>query len=244
MNGHIFDIKRFAVHDGPGIRTTIFFHGCPLSCWWCHNPECNAINHTKTKQYSVIQLIEEVKKDQLFFEESGGGITFSGGEPMQQKDFLFEVAHKLKQQGFHLTLDTSGYFHPSSCESICQLFDLVLFDIKHMDAALHKKNTGIPNHTLLTNLNTLHQMGCHIRLRYPYIPSINADANNISLLKELALKLSLPVDILPYHKTAKHKYLSLHLPYRMEGIQQPDPQTLNSVLHDFQQSGITSKLGG
>jgi len=163
MEGIIFDIKRFAVHDGPGIRTTFFLKGCPLNCWWCHNPESiskgiffdKKQNVAIGKKYSVQDILIEAEKDRIFFDESDGGITLSGGEPLLQYEFTLEIVKELHQAGFHVSLDTTGYTSEKRISEIAEYVDLFLFDLKHLNDSLHKKFTGVSNIQILNNLRLL-----------------------------------------------------------------------------------------
>src|SRR6056297_2087907 len=162
MLATIFDIKHFAVHDGPGIRQTIFFKGCPLNCWWCHNPESQnktPENYTQTNkldgktfrkeatlgyQISVEELIKIIVGDQIFFEESGGGVTFSGGEPLMQSDILLEILKRCKENNIHTCIDTTGFASGETLQVIAEKNDLFLYDLKLIDDELHQKYTGVP----------------------------------------------------------------------------------------------------
>jgi pyruvate formate lyase activating enzyme len=259
MRGTIFDIKRFAVHDGPGIRTTIFFKGCPLHCLWCHNPEgidsgvelmvrsarcsencvaclksgpkgaiskiggrvaidrsrCDADNYASAAEaclYDALQLVgrkvtadelvTEVEKDRVFYEQSGGGVTFSGGEPLLQHRFLSGLIDALRARGFRTALDTSGYSEWDVLEKIAGKVDLVLYDLKLMDEAKHMKYTGVSNRRILENLRRLSTLGGEIWVRIPLVPGVNDDDGNIrataGFLKPL--KNIARVSLLSYHK--------------------------------------------
>ena len=168
--GVIFDIKRFAVHDGPGIRTTIFLKGCPLSCWWCHNPESRSdepqqsVRHLTLEggifdkeeitgyEVGVDEIIQQVERDRIFYEESGGGVTLSGGEPLNQPQFCRELLRSLKTSGFHTALDTTGYAPEEDILSVMPFTDLFLYDLKLMDETEHLKYTGVSNKGILENL--------------------------------------------------------------------------------------------
>lgn len=202
IKGLIFDIRRFTVHDGPGIRTTVFFKGCPLSCWWCHNPESQdfkseksirnlvlegmKFKHTETTGnfMTVDEVMAEVERDRIFYEESGGGMTFSGGEPMMQESFLFALLHAAKSKGIHTALDTSGYANPKAMQHIAPLVDLFLYDLKIMDDTLHRKYTGVSNKMILENLKFLYGSGKQVILRFPVIPGITDTPENIGQIKE------------------------------------------------------------
>lgn len=249
MNGLFFDIKRFAVHDGPGIRTTFFMQGCPLSCRWCHNPESrpmapSAESTFRTFSLSVEEILKEAEKDRAFFEESEGGLTFSGGEPTAQLDFLKVAAKSLKAKGFHLTLDTTGYFPSEEAEVMAELFDLILFDIKHLNNELHQKYTGVTNRLILQNLERLIQCKAKIRLRMPFIPEINGSDENLASLADFASKNNLPVDILPYHKIAGHKYKKLGLKNKMEPFREPTEEELSKAKGFVEKQNIKVRIGG
>ncbi len=249
MNGMFFDIKRFAVHDGPGIRTTFFMQGCPLSCWWCHNPESRPVkpssgNGFRTFSLGVEEVLQEAKKDRAFFEESGGGITFSGGEPTVQMDFLKASAKTLKENGYHVTLDTTGYFPNKEVKELVQLFDLMLFDIKHLDSESHQKYTGVDNRLILQNLESLILNNAKIRLRMPFIPGINDGEAHLNQLAELASKNNLPVDLLPYHRIAGHKYEKLGLKNKMIDYREPSEQELSIAKEIMEYQKVTVNTGG
>ena len=173
LKGKIFDIKRFAIHDGPGIRTTVFMHGCPLNCWWCHNPEsirkisrnnsdsesndkfdsaCGSVQDPLLTEWTVEKLFGEIQKDKIFFEESGGGVTLSGGEPMLQYEFLQSFLEECRNQDIHTVVDTSGYVPYQYFASINDYVDLYLYDLKIIDEEEHKKFTGVSNKLIIDNL--------------------------------------------------------------------------------------------
>lgn len=249
MTALFFDIKRFAVHDGPGIRTTFFMQGCPLSCWWCHNPESRPAKPQKNNSFrtfalSVDQLLSEAEKDSIFFEESGGGITFSGGEPTTQLLYLKKAAKVLKRDGFHVTLDTTGFFPAGNATEIAQLFDLILFDIKHLNSDLHKKYTGVDNRLILENLDSLMMSNANIRLRMPFIPEINGMQEHLEQLASIAAKYSLPVDLLPYHRIAGHKYEKLGLEHKMNAYTEPSENELSEAKRFLEKQDIQVNIGG
>ena len=201
MEGIIFDIKHFAVHDGPGIRQTIFFKGCPLNCCWCHNPESQDVNPEKfirvnkldgkefkkelTVGYkiSVEELFKTIAIVQIFFEESDSGVTFSGGEPLMQADFIYEIAKLCKQNKIHTWVDTTGFAPEKTLEKIAEIADLFLYDIKLIDNELHKKYTGVPVDGILRNLKWLDQNKKNVVLRFPVIPGITNTEKNLSKIK-------------------------------------------------------------
>ncbi|MCX8011273.1 MAG: glycyl-radical enzyme activating protein [Ignavibacteria bacterium] len=245
MKGIIFDIKRFAMNDGPGIRTVVFFRGCPMRCWWCQNPECfieipNSISNLsqsspnpidkshsqiQIKEISVFELIDEIRKDQIFYEQSNGGVTFSGGEPLYQIEFLFEALKLCKKIGIHTAVDTSGYAQFDNFEKIIPITDLVLFDLKLIDDTLHKKYTEVSNELILENLKRLSKTKANLCIRVPLIPGITDTEENLTLICEFLSELdnSFSIDLLPYNKLAESKYKRYNLNNRI-GILEPQSE--------------------
>ena len=184
VKGIIFDIKHYAIHDGPGIRTTVFLKGCAASCWWCHNPESQCLEIEKTARtntfdgicveeeeivgnlMTVEEVMHEIMKDKVFYDESGGGATFSGGEPLIQPDFLKAVLKHCRNRGIHTTLDTTGYASWETFKSIIPNVDLFLYDIKFVDDSQHQKYTGVSNASILYNLKNLVRHKKKIILRF------------------------------------------------------------------------------
>ena len=227
MQGIIFDIKRYAVHDGPGIRTTIFMKGCPLNCWWCHNPEsiskhiesAKKINTVDGKEFetdvnigrkiSVSEVMKEIEKDSIFHQESGGGVTFSGGEPFLQAAFLHELLTSCKEKGIHTTVDTCGFVKSDTLIKMMNNIDLFLFDIKHLDNEKHIKYTEVSNKLILENLNILMEAKQNIIIRIPVIPNVNNDERYMEELEDYIASLGNQineVNFLPYHNIASGKY--------------------------------------
>lgn len=225
-SGLVFDIKDFAVHDGPGIRTTVFLKGCPLDCWWCHNPESRNPKEesackiekigdksfpkevTIGRQVTVTELIKHLESQRIFFDESGGGLTISGGEPLMQADFCKNLLLAAKTNGFHTCLDTTAYTSKSNMSTILPLVDLFLFDIKLVDDILHRKYTGQSNRLIMENLHLLIEHKREIRIRVPLIPDITDTTENLKDIASLAEKYSdsiQGIDLLPYHRMSKWK---------------------------------------
>ena len=261
----IFDIKRFAVHDGPGIRTTVFFKGCTMNCWWCHNPESIAekpvaINRilklgdesytrsqTIGKEYSPEELVTEIAKDRVFMDESGGGVTLSGGEPLVQHQFLSALLPMLKKQGFHIALDTCGFVPGKVMESVVPFIDLFLFDLKHPDAEMHKKYTGADLSVIIDNFNFLAAKNCTIRVRIPFIPGINDSEKCIAGFMDILNQgrgAIQQVDILAYHKIADNKYKRFALENRMTAFAEPDEKATESFADAFRKAGFNVTIGG
>jgi len=261
----IFDIKRFAVHDGPGIRTTVFLKGCPLSCQWCHNPESqgpepvsvdimrkvNGKSVAGKKVYGegmeADRVVETLIKDAHFYEESGGGVTFSGGEPLMQTDELVYLLEACKSHGFHTTVDTSGYARWEQFDRIRHLTDLFLFDLKNMDPELHKEYTGVDNGVILSNADKLLEKGARLIFRIPVIPGINTTEDEISgmigFLKERAEKMT-EVHLLPYHRIAENKYQRLQMQETLADVAEPDEHFMRHLKEEFKHTGLEVIIGG
>ena len=264
MDGIVFDIKRYAVHDGPGIRTTIFLKGCPLRCIWCHNPESFSakeeefelpeqlgdVSLMRKKQigqtYSKQELIKEIEKDILFFDESEGGVTFSGGEPLMQIDFLEEMLKECKAKDIHTVVDTSGLAALDHLKRIIDNVDLFLFDVKHMKDEEHKKLTCVSNKQILENLDHLMQLQQPLIIRYPMIPDCNDSKVNINeminFLKQYDWKPE--VHILPYHRIGKDKYDRFNKENHMPDIPSLKEEDCEWAKAQFEQEGFKVCIGG
>ncbi len=249
IKGNIFDIKRFALHDGPGIRTTLFMTGCPLECLWCHNPESrlgNSDGGSKSRNVTSGYVTDELKKDLVFFEESGGGVTFSGGEPLSQPDFLLFLLKNMKNSMIHTAIDTTGYTQRPVIERIIPFTDLFLYDLKVMDPEKHKKFTGVDNKVILENLDYILENGKDVRIRFPLIPGYNDDERNIGELVEFLQKNGhLPeIDILPYHRLGISKYRKLSIDSSMEFLSPPSDDKIESVKEMLKTNGFSVGVGG
>jgi len=297
--GLVFSIQRYSIHDGPGIRTTVFFKGCPLRCKWCSNPEslnpypeimvrearCNgcgkcvevcvpgAITLDKTSvladrsrcdlclkcaeaclpsaieitgQYmSVEETIEECGKDELFYLNSGGGVTLSGGEPLHQPEFALNLLKACKERGLSTALDTSGYASWDVLDSVLQYTDLILYDIKHIDSEMHYSGTGVKSDIILENLKRIvGDKRARVWIRVPIIPDYN---DSVQYVERLAVVLSkVPVEkisLLGYHEWGKAKYKALGKDYPLDGCVPPSQERLEK-LRDFMQSkGLEVTVG-
>lgn len=260
-----FDIKRFAVHDGPGIRTTVFLKGCPLRCWWCHNPESQAkepftidierkVNgrsvpgkKTYGEQINSADLMDTILRDRHFYEESGGGVTFSGGEPLMQVNELAELLETSRFNGLHTAVDTSGFAKREQFERIAGNTDLFLYDLKHMDPELHKKYTGVDNILIHANADYLLNSGAHVIFRIPVIPEVNTSgdevARMIGFLKERS-EVVKEVHLLPYHRIAENKYFRLRMNQPLKKVKEPDQTFMEQLKKEFENSGLEVVIGG
>ena len=301
---NITNIQKFSIHDGDGIRTTVFFKGCPLKCEWCHNPETQrfekemqvdrekctgcgtcasvcpngAVRMTEDhrpswdskactfcgkcenfcpagsreivgREYTVKELTKELMKDQMFYEESGGGVTFSGGEVMSMDmDFILAMAKELKRQDVTLTIDTCGYVPYERFEKILPYVNTFLYDVKVMDPELHKKYMGTDNKLILENLIRLSQDGARIYIRIPTIKEVNGNEQNmketIAFLKEHDIHPA-GVNLLPYHDTGSGKYAKLGMEYKGTDLHAPDKEEMEAFAALFVNAGFTNtKIGG
>jgi pyruvate formate lyase activating enzyme len=300
INGIVFDVKKFSIHDGPGIRTTVFFKGCPLRCWWCHNPEsqapepelvfragrcigcraCEAVcvqsaiswdgdaistdrenctlcgdcvevcyaeaREIAGREMTVAQVMAEIEQDIPFYDESGGGVTFSGGEPLLQRDFLLALLRACVEKEIHTAVDTCGFAPWAILDSIRKHVDLFLYDLKLMDEARHRKFTGVSNELILKNLQMLSAQGHDIFLRVPIIPGINDDAENIRQIGTLAAALPhlKRVDILPYHRAAIEKYHRLDKVYGLPETRPPSDERISEIAEILREFGLQVEIGG
>jgi pyruvate formate lyase activating enzyme len=279
ITGTIFDIRKYSIHDGPGIRTAVFFKGCPLACRWCHNPEgrsyhpelifrptrcilcddclgvcpnkavtrlgdtilidrtrckvsgeCAAICNAEALQVvgrkmSVLQVIDEIERDTVFYEQSGGGVTFTGGEPLAQPRFLRSLLSACRTRALHTTLDTSGFSPWPVLDAIRPFVDLFLFDLKLMDDNRHRHWTGVSNELILSNLRKLSELRHTIIIRIPLIPGVNDDKDNLQQTGAFLASMPNvpPVELLPYHNIAEGKYFGLGMEYELE-IRPPEAE--------------------
>jgi len=300
MTGIIFDVKRYAIHDGPGIRTTIFFKGCPLRCQWCHNPEsweqgpehsfrvarclgcgrcirvCDrgatsrqddrlTVDRSKCllcgacvdvcpsgareivgRRVTVEEVMAEIERDLIFYEESGGGVTFSGGEPLMQSAFLEELLIRCKAGEIHAALDTTLHAPREVVETISRYVDLHLVDLKHMDAAVHERFTGVSNELILQNLRHLARMEREIIIRMPVIPGVNDDDENIMAAGEFVASLGVVarIDLLPHHAAARGKLARLMERYELLQVDPPANERISTIKRQLETYGHTVKTGG
>jgi len=250
--GLIFNIQRFSVNDGPGIRTTVFMKGCPLGCWWCHNPESRSgkieiIGEGEIGSfYTVEELMTTLLKDRVFYEESGGGVTFSGGEPLQQPEFLTEALIVCRDEGIHTAVDTTGFSKPKIIKKISGIADLFLFDLKIIDPGNHKIFTTVSNEKILKNLELLMNQHISLIIRIPLIPGITITEQNlldiINWLNQFEIKPE--INLLPYHRIADHKYERYGLGNKMKGEKELSEDTIQNCKQLFIKEGFKTRTGG
>jgi pyruvate formate lyase activating enzyme len=293
-SGCVFNIQRYSVQDGPGIRATVFLKGCPLECWWCHNPEsqsprpelivlegrcircgecvkvCPARKDVEPDEYAcrgcgacveacpttarrmvgramtVGEVVKEVLKDRVFYEESGGGVTFSGGEPLVQARFLFGLLDACRAEGLRTAVDTCGYAPREDLLACAARTDLFLYDLKVMDEAQHREYTGVSNALILENLEALARARARIWLRVPLIPGLNDAPEQLDALAKYAA--SVPgveqVNLLPHHETGIEKSRRLGKRRRLGRIGSPTMKRVAAAAEPFRALGLNVRTGG
>jgi len=293
--GIVFDIKKYSIHDGPGIRTTIFLKGCPLVCQWCHNPEsqsprpemifrtgrcdlcgacleacqhaaitwdvegpitdrllcqacgeCVEVCYSEArqmvgKQMSLSEVMAEIMQDLTFYEESGGGVTLSGGEPLFQKEFSLAILKACRAHDIHTALDTCGYSNWQTIELVAPFVDLFLYDLKTIDPIKHKQYTGQSNELILANLEGLSRLGANLLVRIPVIPGVNDNEFDMDQMGAFlaALPNSPPVELLAYHNIAEAKYAGLDREYALPDLENPDQARLSTLAELLEAYGLT-----
>jgi pyruvate formate lyase activating enzyme len=292
----VFNIQHYSLADGPGIRTTVFLKGCPLSCWWCHNPESqstrpevitvegrciqcgecrtacpeDALDELSTgtercircgacvaacptgarqmvgREMTITQVMAEVLKDRIFYEEGKGGMTVSGGEPLTQPEFVVALLRAARTQGIHSALDTCGFARREALLVAASLADVVLYDLKMLDDARHRRFTGVSNVEILENLRALSERHANIWLRIPIVPGITDGPADVRALGELAAALRgvRQVCLLTYHKTGVPKYGRLDRTCRLADVDPPSPQEMERLAAELKVMGLDVKIGG
>ena len=300
IKGLVFDVKRYAIHDGPGIRTTVFLKGCPLACWWCHNPEsqsplvemlfmenrciacgacleacghgalsrgmgcpaadplrcercgacaavcCAEARRMVGRETTVDDVMAEVERDAACYEQSGGGVTFSGGEPLMQIDFLDGLLRASKARGFNTALDTCGYAPWEAIERVRARVDLFLYDLKVIDDARHRELTGVSNELILSNLTELSRRGHAIFLRVALIPGVNDNDDALRAIGAFASRLLniKEIDILPYNRLGADKYERLDRAYKLAGTLEPPDERMAAAAQVLGGFGLNVRVGG
>lgn len=256
IRGRIFDIQKYSIHDGPGIRTIVFLKGCMLRCRWCCNPESQEFgiqtmkvdgrDKTIGRDVTVGEVMYEVRKDMQYYWRSGGGLTLSGGESLCQPEFalgLYRAAHGL---GINTAIETTGFAKYEIIEKLLPEIDYVLMDIKHMDSAKHERFTGQPNSLILENAGRIAASGANLTIRVPVIPGFNCKTTEISQIAEFAAGLPgvRELHLLPYHRLGQDKYAGLNRDYTLAGLEPIPQEHMQKLLETAQKSGLKCQIGG
>ena len=301
VGGVIFDIKRYAVHDGPGIRTTVFLKGCPLRCAWCHNPEgiapapqlavnprscigcgacvtacprgaieltgagpvvrrercddCGDCAHAcpsealtiRGERVSAEHVIAELAADRAFYDSSGGGITVSGGEPLMQPEFARAILSGCRDLGLHTTLDTCGHGSREALDALLPNVDLILYDLKLMDAEALALHTGADNRVILQNLTRCSASGASVIIRVPIVPEYTAAPENVSAIARFVAELPAPplaIELLGYHRFASAKYSALGMAFGLSSIEPPSAILLEELADLVRAAGLPVTTAG
>jgi pyruvate formate lyase activating enzyme len=274
VRGTVFDIQSYSIHDGPGIRTTVFLKGCPLRCEWCQNPESQARapqlmstnercpecadsgvadcpHEVKTLVGSVVtagEVFDQVAVDGLFYARSGGGVTVSGGEPLTQPAFAEAVLRLSRQAGFHTAVDTAGHAPWPAVKRVLAQADLVLYDLKHMDDEQHRRVTGVTNKVILENaVRIRRELGVSMWVRIPLIPCRNDQPDNLAATARFVadqLGTDTPVHLLPYHRMGVGKAQSLGWDRDDPDITPPTDEAVQAALSVLTEHGLNAVVGG
>jgi pyruvate formate lyase activating enzyme len=248
MTGLVFDIREWTVHDGPGLRTTVFLKGCPLRCAWCHNPEGLSPEpqvmrgatgeRVAGRRYTAAELAALLNRQAPLLRDDGG-ITFSGGEPLMQAAFLAETIERLED--LHVTLDTSGYAPAEDFRLVAGRCDLVLFDLKLMDPEAHRRWTGVDNEPILRNLAELAGLGTPFVIRVPLVPGVTETTENLGAIARRVSALPGPprVELLPYNRAAGGKYAACGLEWK-SAYNEDAP--INANLNPFEDLNVEASL--
>ena len=254
--GRIFNIQRFSIHDGPGIRTIVFFKGCYMRCAWCCNPESQRYEietlieggkeKTVGRDVTVQDIMPEILADLPYYRRSGGGVTLSGGEVLAQADFATELLRTCKEAGLHTAIESSANAPFSDIEKLLPYLDLYLMDIKSMDSIKHKEYTGVPNERILENAKLIAESGVELIIRTPVVPSFNDTEADIRAIATFARKLPgvREYHLLPYHRLGQEKYTGLGRVYSLSEIEPPPKEKMQYLLSVAEESGLKCQIGG
>ena len=254
--GRIFNIQRFSIHDGPGIRTIVFFKGCYMRCAWCCNPESQEYaiqtmveggkEKIVGKDVTVAELMPEILADKPYYRRSGGGVTLSGGEILGQSEFARDLLRACKENGLHTAVESTANAPFEKIAEILPYLDLYLMDVKHMDSEKHKEYTTAPNDLILENAKKIAQSGVELIIRTPVVPTFNDTAEEIRAISRFAATLPGVKEhhLLPYHRLGQDKYDGLGRKYSLTNIEPPTKEKMEYLLSVAEESGLKCQIGG
>lgn len=235
--GRIHSLESFGTVDGPGIRFVVFLQGCPLRCRFCHNPDTWDVH--RGTEYTSEQLFNEIIKYKSYMDFSGGGVTFTGGEPLLQAEFVLDVCKMLKEQGISIAIDTSGFIWNDTVQEVLEYTDLVLLDIKNYDPIVYKEVTGVPLDPTLKLLDYLRERKINTWIRYVLVPGLT---DNLDSVRKLSVYLDgFPnvgkIELLPFHKMGEYKWKELGLTYTLSDTKEPEKALIVEVKEILEANG-------
>lgn len=239
QHARVLEVQRCSIHDGPGIRTTVFLAGCPLRCAWCHNPE--AFAGARDRLRSLDEVLAEVLADRAFYQASGGGLTVSGGEPLLQPAFVAELLRRARGHGIHTCIQTAAHVPSRVLQDLAPLVDLFQIDLKHMDPERHRAITGVDNERILANIVALRAGGAAVELRMPVVPGWNDDERNLHrVVAFLHAMHTSALRLVPYQRAYLFKYRELGLPARCADVAPPSVERLCALKDWLATHGVTA----
>lgn len=239
----VFDVQRFSIHDGPGIRTTVFLEGCPLRCAWCQNPE--GFRQGWAPALTPRQVIAEVEKDRAYYDASGGGLTLSGGEPLLQRAVALALLQEAKAHALHTCVQTSGAVPQESLAAVLELVDVFQLDLKHMDPERHRELTGAGTGPIHRNAAFLLEQGANVQLRMPLVPGVNDDEQNLARVADFVTRHGgRALRLVPYHRLYLDKYAALGLDPPLRGVEPPSAALLQRAAKQLSRRGVAVEVDG
>jgi pyruvate formate lyase activating enzyme len=246
--GLVFNIQKFSIHDGAGIRTNVFFQGCNLKCKWCSNPESQPMKPfagEKARAYTIEELVTELVKDKPFYDSSGGGVTLSGGEALLQSDFVLALSDALHKEGINVAIETAACVSEGVFLRVLEHVDFAYIDLKHYDDTKHRAGTGVGNALILKNISTALKSGTPVIIRIPVIPGFNdAETDYQGFADALTALGAKRVQLLPFHQLGESKYDQFDLPYAFKGVAQMHDEDLRAFAEVLQRTGVDVQIGG
>lgn len=256
VKGRIFNIQRFSLHDGPGVRTIVFLKGCPLRCAWCCNPESQSFEIERINTAGILktvgedrtagEILDEVERDRVYYRRSdGGGLTLSGGECLVQHEFSLALLALAKERGISTAIETTGFAKAETIKKLLPYVDTVLMDIKHMNGEKHREFTTQDNALILENAKLIAKEAKRMVVRVPVVPTFNDTEDEIRAIAKFAYDIGvMELHLLPYHRIGSDKYAGLGRKYKMEHIRPPEKEKMEKLLKVAEECGLSAKIGG